>query len=148
MILDEARSVLAALRPRIDDFITVRADLAELQADLAATGHSRHGGLADAKALEARLYADIEQFSDVGAEVKGFAPFRRPAPGLTRGRASAHSITAGLRGAVIEFARKSGRSLDNRWATWGGYRVRAEERALTRSPRRQRCCPDRTVVPD
>jgi len=81
MILDEARSTVAALRPRIDDFITVRADLAELQADLAATGQSRHGGLADAKALEARLYADIEQFSDVGAVVKGFAPLLLDLPG-------------------------------------------------------------------
>ena len=45
MILDEARAVLADLRPRIDDFIAVRADLAELRADLAATGHSPLGAL-------------------------------------------------------------------------------------------------------
>ena len=81
MILAEARAVIAALRPRINDFVVVRADLAELQADLAATGHSRHGGLADAKALEARLYADMEHFAEVGAEVKGFAPLLLDLPG-------------------------------------------------------------------
>jgi hypothetical protein len=86
MILDEARAVLAGLRARIDDFIIVRADLAELQADLAATGHSRFGGLADAKALEARLYADVEHFTEVGAEVKGFAPLLLDLPGERDGQ--------------------------------------------------------------
>src|SRR5687767_5700457 len=74
MNLDEARELLAGLRPRIADFLTARADLAELRADLAESGVSRHGGLADAKALEARLYADLEHFGSVGVDVKGFAP--------------------------------------------------------------------------
>src|SRR5262245_44163470 len=81
MILDEARALLATLRPRIDEFVTARADLAELQADLASTGQSRLGGLAEAKALEARLYADMEYFAGVGAEVKGFAPLLLDVPG-------------------------------------------------------------------
>jgi hypothetical protein len=85
MILAEARALVASLRPRIDDFISVRADLAELQADLATTGYSRHGGLADAKALEARLYADVEHFTAVGAEVKGFAPLLLDLPGDREG---------------------------------------------------------------
>ena len=74
MNLTEARSVLASLRPAIADFLVVRADLAELRADLALSGHSKFGGLADAKALEARLFAELERFADVGASVKGYAP--------------------------------------------------------------------------
>jgi hypothetical protein len=74
MNLDDARALLASLRPRIDDFLAARADLAELRADLAGAGVSPHGALADAKALEARLYADLEHFASVGVDVKGFAP--------------------------------------------------------------------------
>jgi len=81
MMLAEARSVLAELRPRIEEFVVLRADLAELQADLADGGGSPHGALADAKALEARLYAELEHFSRAGAEVKGFAPLLLDFPG-------------------------------------------------------------------
>ncbi len=81
MTLAEARSALAGLRPRIEAFIVLRADLAELQADLAEGGGSPHGALAEAKALEARLYAELEHFSRVGAEVKGFAPLLLDFPG-------------------------------------------------------------------
>jgi hypothetical protein len=86
MILAEARALLAALRPRIDDYVTVRADLAEMQADLAMTGHSRLGALADAKALEARLYADVEHFTELGVEVKGLAPLLLDLPGERDGQ--------------------------------------------------------------
>jgi len=81
MDLVEARAVMAALRSRIDEFLVTRADLAELRADLAEAGSSRHGGLADAKGLEARLYAELEHFSLVGAQVKGFAPLLLDLPG-------------------------------------------------------------------
>jgi hypothetical protein len=81
MILPEARSLLASLRPAIEDFLVVRADLAELRADLAVSGHSRFGGLADAKALEARLFAELERFAGVGASVKGYAPLLLDFPG-------------------------------------------------------------------
>jgi hypothetical protein len=86
MNLDEARAVLAALMPRIDDFLAARADLTELQADLATAGASPLGGLADAKAFEARLYADLEQFAQGGAQVKGFAPLLLDFPGELDGR--------------------------------------------------------------
>ena len=56
--LAQARHLVATLRPRIDELIRLRADLAELRADLADHGVSALGGLAEAKALEARLYAD------------------------------------------------------------------------------------------
>ncbi len=81
MEIGEARALLAALRPRIDDFLVVRADLAELRADLEETGSSPRGGLADAKGLEARLYAELEHFSGAGAQVKGFAPLLLDLPG-------------------------------------------------------------------
>jgi hypothetical protein len=74
LALAEARSVIAALRPRIDAFLLARADLAELRADLAATGSSPHGGIPEAKALEARVHATLEHFAAAGAAVKSFAP--------------------------------------------------------------------------
>jgi hypothetical protein len=81
MRIEQARAVLADLRPRIDELLVVRADLAELRADLAEHGASRHGALADAKALEARLYADLEHITSLGADVKGFAPLLLDFPG-------------------------------------------------------------------
>src|SRR5258705_833279 len=74
MNLAEARATLAALMPRIGDYLAARADLSELRADLASYGTSRLGALAEAKALEARLYADLEHFNGVGADVKGLGP--------------------------------------------------------------------------
>jgi hypothetical protein len=74
MDLREARAHLASLRPRVEEFLVVRADLAELQADLATQGSSRHGAYADAKGLQARLYAELEYFGQAGAQIKGFAP--------------------------------------------------------------------------
>jgi hypothetical protein len=81
MDLDEARAVIARLRPRIDEFVAARADLAELKADLAAGRPSPLGGLAEAKGLEARLFADLEYFAAAGAQVKGFAPLLLDLPG-------------------------------------------------------------------
>jgi hypothetical protein len=83
--LGQARAMLSALRPRIDDFLAARADLAEIQADLAERGTSRLGALADAKALEARLYADLEHFGADGVQVKGFAPLLLDFPGERAG---------------------------------------------------------------
>src|ERR1700749_3132281 len=79
--LAQAQAAFAALRPRIVDFLAARADLAELQADLAERGSSPHGALAEAKALEARLYADLEHFGGDGVQVKGFAPLLLDFPG-------------------------------------------------------------------
>jgi hypothetical protein len=79
--LEQAQAAFVGLRRRIDDFITCRADLAELRADLASRGVSRLGALADAKALEARLFADLEHFAADGVQVKGFAPLLLDFPG-------------------------------------------------------------------
>jgi hypothetical protein len=79
--VDEARAALADVRERVDAFLTLRADLAELRADLQLGG----GNLADAKALEARLYADLEYFAGTGASIKGFAPLLLDWPGERAG---------------------------------------------------------------
>lgn len=81
MQLDEARAILTRLRPRIHEFLIVRADLAELRADLSVGVPNPLGGLPEAKALEARLYAELEQCAEAGAQVKGFAPLLLDFPG-------------------------------------------------------------------
>jgi hypothetical protein len=84
--LDRARAVIAGLRPQIEAFLVARADFAELRADLESTGTSRHGGLAEAKALEARIHAALERFTDAGAQVKGLGPLLLDLPGERDGR--------------------------------------------------------------
>src|SRR5262245_50980244 len=79
--LAEARDELDRFRSRIEEFIVIRADLAELRADLSIGGSSPLGGLAEVKALEARLYAELEAFASSGAQVKGFAPLLLDWPG-------------------------------------------------------------------
>lgn len=79
--LDEARAGLGVLRPRIEEFVAVRADLAELRADLAEDGRSPLGGLAEIKAYEARLHATVESFAEHGVQVKGIAPLLLDWPG-------------------------------------------------------------------
>jgi hypothetical protein len=80
--LAQARAALAALRPRLATLVAVRADLAELRADLAAGAPSRLGGMAEAKGLEARFYAELERLADHGAQVKGWAPLLLDWPGV------------------------------------------------------------------
>jgi hypothetical protein len=85
--LDEARKQLATVRPRIDQVLALRADLAELRADIAAGRPSTLGNLADAKAWEAQLFAQLEAFAETGAVVKGFAPLLLDYPGERDGEA-------------------------------------------------------------
>ncbi|HET6214275.1 MAG TPA: DUF2203 domain-containing protein [Micromonosporaceae bacterium] len=86
LTLAEAQAELAALRVPLDEFLDLRADLAELRADLHRDGSSPHGGLADAKAMEARLYGELEHFASTGAQVKGFAPILLDWPGERAGQ--------------------------------------------------------------
>jgi hypothetical protein len=79
--LVEAREMLAAQRPRLAELLGRRADLAELRADIEAGRPSSHGGLAEAKAWEAWLYAELEAVAEAGAQVKGFAPLLLDYPG-------------------------------------------------------------------
>jgi hypothetical protein len=85
--LDEAREQFATLRSRIDHVLLRRADLAELRADIAAGRPGRLGNLADAKAWEAQLFAELERFAETGAVVKGFAPLLLDYPGERDGEA-------------------------------------------------------------
>ena len=79
--LDEARQRLAALHPRLDELLARRADLAELRADIEAGRATSRGGLPEAKAWEAWLYAELEAVAETGAQVKGFAPLLLDYPG-------------------------------------------------------------------
>jgi hypothetical protein len=84
--LEEARRLIAAVRPRIDELIAARADLAEIQADLAEDGASPLGGLAEAKALEARLHSLLEDLAEKEIQIKGYAPVLLDFPGERDGR--------------------------------------------------------------
>jgi hypothetical protein len=84
--LADARALLAAIRPSLDEVVDLRADLAELRADLADGGASPHGGLAEAKAFEARIYAILEAVAGRGVEIKGYAPLLLDLPGERDGR--------------------------------------------------------------
>ena len=68
--VEHARRVLAELRPVLDELVAVRADAAELAAEV------REGrpGLADLKGCEARLDELMTTVQQTGAELKGFAP--------------------------------------------------------------------------
>jgi hypothetical protein len=62
------------VRERVDALIEVRADLTELSMDLRRFGSSSLGGMAEMKALQARLDHMLEWFPAEGIEVKGLAP--------------------------------------------------------------------------
>jgi hypothetical protein len=70
----QARHMIATLRPRIDELITLRANLAELRADLASGGASPFGGLPEVKGLEARIHSIIDELNEHDIQVKGIAP--------------------------------------------------------------------------
>ncbi|RCV50667.1 DUF2203 domain-containing protein [Marinitenerispora sediminis] len=70
----EARALMPQVRAHADEIVTVRADMAELAADLRIADDSPLGGLPELKALEARLAELGSWFASVGVELKGFAP--------------------------------------------------------------------------
>jgi hypothetical protein len=84
--LAQARHLIATLRPRIDELIALRADLAELRADLDDGGLSPLGGRAEVKALEARIYAIVEELGGHDIQVKGVAPLLLDFAGERDGR--------------------------------------------------------------
>jgi hypothetical protein len=73
--VDEARALLPEVRRRVDALVEARADLTELSVGLRRSGSSSLGGLAEMKALQARLDDMLEWFRDEGIELKGVAPF-------------------------------------------------------------------------
>jgi hypothetical protein len=83
--LERARAALAELRPHLERFLELRADLAELRADLATGAGSPRGGVAELKGIEARLHAELELLTSTGAQVKGLAPVLLDWPGQRDG---------------------------------------------------------------
>lgn len=71
----EARALLPEVHRRVAALIEARADLTELSFDLHRSGSSSLGGIAEMKALQARLDDMLEWFRGQGIEIKGVAPF-------------------------------------------------------------------------
>lgn len=68
--LEEARRVLAELRPVLDELVAVRAEAA----DAAAAVRAGERRLPEAKAHEARLDELMTTVQQTGVELKGWAP--------------------------------------------------------------------------
>lgn len=84
--LDEARALMPRVRDQAREIVAVRADLAELALELQEGGESAHGGIAEAKALEARLDDLVSWFASHDIEVKGIAPLLVDFPSTLDGR--------------------------------------------------------------
>ena len=70
--VDEARALLAELRPAVDEFVRLRGALTGAQ-------HARAAGdeavaLPDLKAMEAHISEVVDRITARGIQVKGFAP--------------------------------------------------------------------------
>ncbi|CAN5220919.1 DUF2203 domain-containing protein [soil metagenome] len=72
--LTEARALVPALVRHVAQLATVRADLAAAQAALQRGEQPEVGGLAEVKALEARLQEAVDWFGARGIQLKGLAP--------------------------------------------------------------------------
>jgi arsenite methyltransferase len=72
--VDEARALLASLRPALDEVIAVRADAAELAASVRQGMPSPLGGLPELKAADARLDELLSSIAGHDLQLKGVAP--------------------------------------------------------------------------
>jgi len=84
--VDEARAVLADAQRSIAAFIDLRAEFAELRWTLEHDPTAAVGGIAELKALEARLDTHLSPFRDRGVQVKGFAPLLLDFPATRDGQ--------------------------------------------------------------
>jgi hypothetical protein len=66
--------------------VAVRADLAEIAAAISSGESSPLGGVAEAKALEARLHELLGWFAAEGIQLKGWAPVLVDFPAVIDGR--------------------------------------------------------------
>ncbi len=83
--VDEARALMPDVHQRVAQIVTLRADLAELTAAIRTGAPSPHGGVAEAKGLEARLHEALGWLRDQGLQVKGFAPVLLDFPAVLDG---------------------------------------------------------------
>lgn len=72
--VDEARSLLAEHQGSISEFLALRAEFAELRFALEREGPGDRGGVAELKALEARLDLTLSGLRERGVQIKGIAP--------------------------------------------------------------------------
>lgn len=72
--VEEARALLAELRPTLDEFVRLRADATEIGLALATGEPCSIGGRAELKAAEARCNQTLTELVEQGIEVKGVAP--------------------------------------------------------------------------
>ncbi|GLW11026.1 hypothetical protein Misp01_61540 [Microtetraspora sp. NBRC 13810] len=72
--IEEARALMPDVLARAEEFVAIRADMSELAHDLRRGERSPIGGLAEAKAFEARMDEILGWFDEQGIEVKGVAP--------------------------------------------------------------------------
>lgn len=69
-------------REAIDRFVQQRAEFAELHWALEHERATAAGGIAELKALEARLDTHLATFRDRGVQIKGFAPLLLDFPAM------------------------------------------------------------------
>jgi hypothetical protein len=83
--VEQARAVLAEIRPLIEDLIKLRADAAELAAAVRNGDASPLGGLPELKAAQARMDDLLSSIAAQDIQIKGLAPLLLDFPGQLDG---------------------------------------------------------------
>ena len=83
--VDQARALVPALRTTVDRIVALRADLADAQIAQQRGEPAPVGGLAEVKAVEARMQEAIDWFAATGIQLKGIAPVIVDFPGELNG---------------------------------------------------------------
>jgi hypothetical protein len=83
--LDEARALMPEILAEARELVAARADLAEITYDRETGGLSPLGGLAEVKAIEARMQETLSRWAGLGLEVKGIAPVLLDFPSVLDG---------------------------------------------------------------
>jgi hypothetical protein len=83
--VEQARAVLAEIRPLIEDLIKLRADAAELTAAVRNGDASPLGGLPELKAAQARMDDLLSSIAAQDIQIKGLAPLLLDFPGQLDG---------------------------------------------------------------
>jgi hypothetical protein len=83
--VDEVRELLPDVMEQAAALVGMRADLAEMTFDREALGASPLGGLAEIKAVEARIQEILSTWNGKGFEIKGIAPVLLDFPAMLDG---------------------------------------------------------------